>query len=129
MFSKVPYLHEIGTQIKSIQAKIMSVFASMQNYGIKLDAEGKESRSTSEMQRQLRRSYPHDQEDEVPIGIYASQKNLLNWICLMIAVCNCYEKPFLMPFLLLFLFVSLLTKRRSSPRLPPGFSSISRHKV
>ncbi|KAG8651375.1 hypothetical protein MANES_07G121100v8 [Manihot esculenta] len=65
IFSEVPDLHEIGTQIKSIQAKIVSVSASMQNYGIKLDAEGEGLRSKSEMQRRLRRSYPHDQEDDV----------------------------------------------------------------
>ncbi|KAF2296136.1 hypothetical protein GH714_036310 [Hevea brasiliensis] len=65
MFTKVPNLHEIGTPIKSIQAKIVSVCANMQSLGIKLDAEGEGSKFTSEMQTRLRRSYPHDQEDDV----------------------------------------------------------------
>ncbi|KAF2318907.1 hypothetical protein GH714_011592 [Hevea brasiliensis] len=74
MVIKVPYLHEIGTQIKSIQAKMGSVSTSMLTYGIKFTA-GEGSRSTSEMQQRLRRSFPHDEEDDV-ISLEASLRDV-----------------------------------------------------
>ncbi|KAJ9175781.1 hypothetical protein P3X46_014297 [Hevea brasiliensis] len=40
MFTEVPILHKLGTQIESIQTKIVRVSASMQTYGIKLIEEG-----------------------------------------------------------------------------------------
>uniref|UniRef100_A0A2C9V4N4 NB-ARC domain-containing protein n=1 Tax=Manihot esculenta TaxID=3983 RepID=A0A2C9V4N4_MANES len=76
MVIKVPYLHEIGNQIKSIQDKIGSVSTSMLTYNIKLVAEGEGSRSTSEMQRRLRRSFPHDEEDEDVIRLEASLRDV-----------------------------------------------------
>ncbi|XP_020540029.1 putative disease resistance protein At1g50180 isoform X2 [Jatropha curcas] len=36
IFTEVNYLHEIGTRIKSIQAKIGSISASVQTYGIRV---------------------------------------------------------------------------------------------
>ncbi|KAF2296140.1 hypothetical protein GH714_036331 [Hevea brasiliensis] len=82
MFTKVPNLHEIGTQIKSIQAKIVSVSASTQKLGIKLDAEGEGSKSRSEMQTRLRRSYPHDQEDDV-ISLEATIRDVKSQLLMM----------------------------------------------
>ncbi|KAJ9175782.1 hypothetical protein P3X46_014298 [Hevea brasiliensis] len=82
MFTKVPNLHEIGTQIKSIQAKIVSVSANTQKLGIKLDAEGEGSKSRSEMQTRLRRSYPHDQEDDV-ISLEATIRDVKSQLLMM----------------------------------------------
>ncbi|KAJ9160196.1 hypothetical protein P3X46_025618 [Hevea brasiliensis] len=62
-FNKAFLLHETGTQIKSIQAKIEDISKSMQTYGVKLD-EGQGS-SNYGRQQESRRSYPHAEEEYV----------------------------------------------------------------
>ncbi|KAJ9160197.1 hypothetical protein P3X46_025619 [Hevea brasiliensis] len=59
-FTKPFLLHETGTQIKSIQAKIKDISKSMQTYGVKLD-EGE----ASNRQQESRRSYPNAKEEYV----------------------------------------------------------------
>ncbi|KAF2318912.1 hypothetical protein GH714_011630 [Hevea brasiliensis] len=59
-FSNAFLLHETGTQIKSIQAKIEDISKSMQTYGVKPD-EGE----ASNRQQESRRSYPYAEEEYV----------------------------------------------------------------
>lgn len=64
MFRKAFRLREIGTQIRSIRAKIGDISTSMQTYDIKLVAQGEGFSFAREMQR-LRRSYPDDHDEQV----------------------------------------------------------------
>ncbi|KAF8369848.1 hypothetical protein HHK36_032126 [Tetracentron sinense] len=62
-------LHKVGKKMEVIQAKIHDITNSLQNYGIRsIDHEGEGTSSTNESQQELRRSYPHVEEDDV-IGL------------------------------------------------------------
>ncbi|KAJ9175784.1 hypothetical protein P3X46_014300 [Hevea brasiliensis] len=76
MFTKAFHLHEVETQIRSVQAKIGDMPTSMQTYGIKFVAEGEGYSSASEMQQRLRRSYPYDDDDEQVISLDANMRDL-----------------------------------------------------
>ncbi|KAF2318928.1 hypothetical protein GH714_011836 [Hevea brasiliensis] len=59
-FTKAFLLHETGTQIKSIQAKIEDKSKSMKTYSVKLDVG-----EASNRQQESRRSYPNAKEEYV----------------------------------------------------------------
>ncbi|XVF23972.1 hypothetical protein REPUB_Repub13aG0086000 [Reevesia pubescens] len=76
IFSKASHLHEIGKQVKAIQTKLGDISRSLPAYGI--SGEGSEgSSSAAEMQRRLRRSYPHVEEDDV-VSLEVSTRDVLH---------------------------------------------------
>ncbi|OMO83671.1 Disease resistance protein [Corchorus olitorius] len=71
IFTKPSNLHKIGNEIKSIQTKLEDIRNSLPTYGIKLENEA----STS-IQPQLRRSYPHFEEEGF-VGLVDATKEVM----------------------------------------------------
>ncbi|XVF23975.1 hypothetical protein REPUB_Repub13aG0086300 [Reevesia pubescens] len=76
IFTKPSHLHKIGKQVKAIQTKLGDISRSLPAYGI--SGEGSEgSNSAAEMQRRLRRSYPHVEEDDV-VSLEVSTRDVMD---------------------------------------------------
>eukprot|EP00257_Ricinus_communis_P019033 XP_015577894.1 putative disease resistance protein At1g50180 [Ricinus communis] len=75
-FAKGPHLHQIGTRIKSIKAKIWDISTGMQTYGIKFVGDETGPNSANEMQQRLRRSDPYDEEEHV-ISLEGCRRDLM----------------------------------------------------
>ncbi|XP_042515278.1 putative disease resistance protein At1g50180 [Macadamia integrifolia] len=69
-------LHEIGKEIKTLQLKIQHFTRRVETYGFLSTGQEGGTSSTTEMQRQLRQSYPHYDDEDV-IGIQDNIKVLV----------------------------------------------------
>ncbi|EOY18891.1 Disease resistance protein RPP8 [Theobroma cacao] len=67
--------HKIGKQVKAIQTKLGDISKTLTTYGISREGEG--SNSAAEMQRRLRRSYPHVEEEDV-VSLEVSTKDVMD---------------------------------------------------
>ncbi|KAF8396473.1 hypothetical protein HHK36_018096 [Tetracentron sinense] len=66
IFNEWINLHKAGTEIEAIQKRIHSITSSFQTYNIKNIGEGEgTSTSVNQRQRQLRRIYPHAEDEDV----------------------------------------------------------------
>ncbi|KAG8480192.1 hypothetical protein CXB51_024945 [Gossypium anomalum] len=68
------HLHKIGVQVKAIQTKLQNISKNLPAYEISRDGEG--SRSVFNVQRQLRRTYSHVEEEDV-VSLEVSTKDVM----------------------------------------------------
>ncbi|XVF75266.1 hypothetical protein PTKIN_Ptkin13bG0173800 [Pterospermum kingtungense] len=76
VFTRPSHLGRIGKQVKAIQTKLRNISTSLPAYGISGGGDEGCSGSAAEMQRRLRRSYPHVEEDDV-VSLEASIKDVI----------------------------------------------------
>ncbi|XP_017984944.1 PREDICTED: probable disease resistance protein At1g58602 [Theobroma cacao] len=74
-FTTLFITHKIGKQVKDIQTKLGDISETLPAYGISVEGEG--SNSAAEMQRRLRRSYPHVEEDDV-VSLEVSTRDVMD---------------------------------------------------
>ncbi|EOY17925.1 PREDICTED: putative disease resistance protein At1g50180 [Theobroma cacao] len=67
--------HKVGKQVRAIQNKLGDISRTLPAYGISGGGGG--SNSTDEMQRRLRRSYPHVEEDDV-VSLELSTRDVID---------------------------------------------------
>ncbi|OMO90047.1 Disease resistance protein [Corchorus olitorius] len=78
IFIKPFHLRKIGKQIKAIHSKIGDISSSLQTYGIRFDGDRRGGYSfESGMQRNMRRSFPHVEEEDV-INLEDCTKDVLS---------------------------------------------------
>ncbi|KAK5795499.1 probable disease resistance RPP8-like protein 4 [Gossypium arboreum] len=68
------HLHKIGVQVKAIQTKLQNISNNLPAYEIPRDGEG--SSSVFNVQRQLRRTYSHVEEEDV-VSLEVSTKDVM----------------------------------------------------
>ncbi|KAI4335328.1 hypothetical protein L6164_013983 [Bauhinia variegata] len=85
-------IHQVGSQVEAILARIYDLTRSLETYGIRPERVGASS-SMHGRQRALRRSYSHMVEDDI-IGVEEDVNNLVSYLvnpdksCKVVAICG-----------------------------------------
>ncbi|KAJ1406528.1 Virus X resistance protein-like, coiled-coil domain [Sesbania bispinosa] len=92
-FHKTKHLHNVGSEIASINSKISDITRSLQNYGLIASRDNEESHFTFEAQRELRWSYSHIVEEFI-VGLDEDINKVVEWLlnqdqnCRVVYICG-----------------------------------------
>ncbi|KAK7295510.1 hypothetical protein RJT34_18419 [Clitoria ternatea] len=91
--SKSQQLHNVGSNIISINSRISDLTRSLQTYGLTATRDNEDSRFASEMQRELRWSYSHIVEEFI-VGLDEDIHKVVGWLlnqdqrCRVVYICG-----------------------------------------